>query len=80
MAEEGGRPWEALRRAYAPAPRTALAASTLCAVPDLDFATRLDLAEERAAIMEFMGGLSRADAEDLAFKAHGLPLSKPGKG
>ena len=25
MTEEGGGPWEALRRAYAPAPRTAVA-------------------------------------------------------
>ena len=31
-----------------------------------------DLAEERAAIMEYEGGLSRARAEDLAFARHGL--------
>ena len=31
-----------------------------------------DLAEERAAIMEYEGGLPRARAEALAFSRHGL--------
>jgi predicted trehalose synthase len=31
-----------------------------------------DLAEERAAIMEYSGGLPRAKAEALAYRAHGL--------
>ena len=31
----------------------------------------LDAFEERAAIAEFDGGLSRADAEDMAAKSHG---------
>jgi len=31
-----------------------------------------DLAEERAAIMEFDGGLSRAEAEARAFAAYGI--------
>ena len=39
------------------------------AAPDL--ADLLDAAEERAAIMEFDGGLSRAEAERLALAAHG---------
>ncbi len=76
MAKEDGGPWEALRRAYAPAPRPEVTASPVGALPELDLATRLDLAEERAAIMEYSGGLSRADAEALAYKAHGLPLPK----
>lgn len=32
-----------------------------------------DLAEERAAIMEYEGGLPRAQAEALAFSRYGLP-------
>ena len=52
MAEDAGGPWEALRRAYAPAPSPARS--------------------RRAAIIEYDGGLARANAEALAFKAHGL--------
>ena len=76
MAKEDGGPWVALRRAYAPAPRPEVTASPVCTLSDLDFATPRDLAEERAAIMEYSGGLPRADAEALAYKAHGLPLPK----
>ncbi len=86
MAEDNSGPWEALRRAYSPKPalaatheRVALPAAP--SAPDSaalgdDLATRLDLAEERAAIMEHDGGLTRANAEARAFKAHGLALPK----
>lgn len=37
--------------------------------PDL----ALDSAEERAAIMEYNGGVSRRMAEKLAYRHHGLP-------
>lgn len=43
---------------------------------DLELAR--DLAEERAAIMEFDGGLSRAEAEARAFAAY--DLQPPGSG
>ncbi len=50
--------------------RAALAAAFESrAAPDL--ADLLDAAEERAAIMEFDGGLSRAEADRLALAAHG---------
>jgi hypothetical protein len=39
-----------------------------------------DLAEERAAIMEFDGGLSRAEAEARAFAAYELLPPKKNKG
>ena len=35
-----------------------------------------DLAEERAAIMEYEGGLTGAHAEAKAYAAHGLPPPK----
>ncbi len=83
MVEDGGGPWEELRRAYAGLPRftasrgpVAPPAAPDCAALGDDLATRLDLAEERAAIMEHDGGLTRAQAEASAFKAHGLALPK----
>ena len=39
----------------------------------LDLADALDAAEERAAIMEFDGGLTRAEAERLALAAVECP-------
>jgi hypothetical protein len=35
--------------------------------------SQIDLAEERAAILEFEAGLTRARAEALAYRAQGLP-------
>ncbi len=40
----------------------------------IPYATRLDWAIERAAIMEHDGGLPRAEAEASAAKAHGVNL------
>jgi hypothetical protein len=40
---------------------------------EIEFLLARDMAEERAAILEFDAGLSRAQAEGIAFPAHGLP-------
>lgn len=82
MNDAAGARWDALRRAYALSVKVAAVsgqdASTLPpearpARPCDDLETRLDLAQERAAIMEYCGGLPRAHAEELAYRAHGLP-------
>jgi hypothetical protein len=53
---------ERMRRVFSALPDEALEHAALAR----------DLAEERAAIMEYSGGLPRAKAEALAYKAHGL--------
>ena len=89
MSDGAGGPWDALRRAYAPAqrigsgpavearalPPQARPASEGKGLGD-NLETRIDLAEERAAILEFEGGLKRAWAEALAYRAQGLPPPK----
>ena len=47
-------------------------AATRLRNPDFDDA--LDVAEERAAIIEFDGGLSHAEAEALALRQHGADI------
>ena len=80
--------WEGLRRAFAAparaaeAPTTAMGASAPPSAPPIACALvqgkeqaealRRDLAEERAAVMEYEAGLPRLRAEALAYKAHGL--------
>lgn len=89
MSDVTGGPWGALRRAYAPAQRvgTGHAVETRALPPETrpapegkglgdNLETRNDLAEERAAILEFEGRLKRARAEVLAYRAHGLPAPK----
>lgn len=83
MNNSVGGPWDALRRAYAPAQHVgAVPAGEASPLPPQahpapevndDLETRIDLAEERAAILEFDGGMTRARAEALAYRAHGLP-------
>lgn len=74
---KGGPDWEALRRAYAPALGGGAGSAGVGSAPDPAqppsaaqdrAALALDLAEERAAIMEYCGGLSRKEAEALAFR------------
>ena len=86
MSDRADGRWDALRRAYAPAQRggSGPAVETRALPPqarpapeakglDDNLETRLDLAEERAAILEFQGGLKRAKAEALAYRAQELP-------
>lgn len=90
MSDGAGGPWDALRRAYAPAQRIGAgpAVETRALPPQDspapagkgvgdDLETRIDSAEERAAILEFEGGLTRARAEALAYRAQGLQPPKP---
>lgn len=85
MTDQSGGPWDALRRAYAPAQRgndgsglgilgklQDVAEAPPCEALADDLETRLDMARERAAIMEIDGGLPRDRAEALACKRYGL--------
>ena len=45
-----------------------------CRVEVSEFRDALDAAEERAAIIEFDGGLSHAEAEALALRQHGADI------
>lgn len=72
MRKGDGGPWEALHRAYAAADRRPDLPDAVAAPTRESEELRRDLAEERAAICQYVGGLSRCSAEDLARKAHGL--------
>lgn len=87
MSDAKGPDWEALRRAYQRPPQgqgtheagqgRAGPSCPPSAMPEgisraPDQALARDLAEERAAIMEFCGGLPRAEAEARAYRAYGL--------
>lgn len=69
--------WAALRAVFSRLPSASAEASSaagedrLAEVQDPEALAR-DLAEERAAIMEYEGGLSRKRAEALAYEAQGL--------
>lgn len=88
MADAAKPNWEGLWRAYECAPGAVLTLpggvvyAAQSGTPSAEklsgevAALRHDLAEERAAIMEYDGGLPRKNAEAAAFKAHGLPLPK----
>ena len=83
-AEGEAGPWDVLRRVFAPAqrnlspqdrspisdPPSAPAGPLLCD----DIALRRELAEERAAIIEHLGGKQRRQAEAQAYRAYGLEL------
>jgi hypothetical protein len=68
--------WAALRGLFDSLPATAGKAPSAAEVQGVD-AVELarDLAEERAAIMEYVGGMTRAEAEKLACKPHGLDVA-----
>ena len=74
MNDGAGGLWDALRLVYAPARREGSGPTKDPSPAPLgdDLETRIDLAEERAAILEFEGGFSRAKAAALAYRAHGL--------
>ncbi|WP_313533944.1 hypothetical protein [Haematobacter sp.] len=67
---EPGPDWAALGRVFAALPNAQATASP--SLQDDDALLTHELAEERAAIMEYDGGLPRAQAETLARRAHGL--------
>lgn len=60
--------WDALRRVFGtPAPSAECEGTVEDRSEDLTgFALALDLADERAGIMEYDGGLTRKEAEDLS--------------
>lgn len=64
--------WAALRRLFASLP-SAEGPSRAQPPPD-DAETARDRAEERAAILEFEAGMSRADAERIAFQGLGQKI------
>lgn len=66
---DSGPDWEALGRVFAALPS---ASAELSHAPDDGDALARELAEERAAIMEYDGGLARELAERLAYQAQGL--------
>ncbi|MDI3336399.1 hypothetical protein QKW60_08280 [Defluviimonas aestuarii] len=81
---ERGPDWAALRRVFArlsPTSGEVPSAVSPGAVgaTDKDKALARDLAEERAAIMEYDGGMSRTEAEAHARKVYGVRLSKRSK-
>lgn len=67
---ERGPDWAALGRVFAALPGGS--AEPAHGLEETDALAR-ELAEERAAILEYDAGLSRAQAEALAYRAHGLP-------
>lgn len=83
MVDVAKADWQALLLAYQPSPGKVVPSpgcgvSALSDTPSADslpaddLALRLDLARERAAIMEYEGGLLRKAAEACAYRAHGL--------
>ena len=84
MVDVAKADWQALLLAYQPSPGKVFPApgsgvSALSDTPSAetplsgdDLALRLDLVRERAAIMEYDGGLTRSQADELAYTAHNI--------
>lgn len=87
MSDAKGPDWEALRQAYHrpqrgqgaheaghsrawPSCQSGAATDGMSRASDQTLVR--DLAEERAAILEYCGGLPRAEAEENAYRAHGF--------
>lgn len=68
MANRAAPDWAALGRVFGGLTRTPSAAEARAEAEEL----ARDLAEERAAILEFCAGMPRAEAERRAYEAHGL--------